>query len=145
MRASNLGRFGKVDERPYGCSQRALLGTLLVVLVLFGCIGISFVGVDAMCYSSLSQRLPLYPGATVTLERHNFLRTFGMGETVMVLESDDPPDVVQRWYGRMSYEGQQRAKENHDPFYFMATGRYSVTTAEDGTGSQIILSGGCVG
>ncbi|MBI5670753.1 MAG: hypothetical protein HZC41_22395 [Chloroflexi bacterium] len=134
-----------MDERPYGCSRRALLGMLVVVGAMFTCIGISFVGVDAMCYSSLSQRLPIYPGATVTLERHNFIRTFGMGETIVMLESDDPPDVVQAWYGKQTYEGQQRAKENRDPFYYIATARYSVTKAEDGTGSQIILSGGCVG
>ena len=135
----------KVDERPYGCSRRALLAVLLVIGGMLACISLSFVGVDAMCYSSLSQRLPIYPGATITLEQHNFLRTFGMGETVMILDSDDPPDVVQSWYGRTTYEGQRRAKANHDPFYYMATGRYSVTTAEDGTGSQIVLSGGCVG
>ena len=121
------------------------MSILVVMAVLFICIGVSFVGVDAMCYSSLSQKLPLYPGATVTLERHNFLRAFGMGETVMVLDSDDPVETVQAWYGQMTYEGQQRARETHDPFYFMATGRYSVTTAEDGTGSQIILTAGCVG
>jgi hypothetical protein len=118
---------------------------LVVIGAMFVCVGISFVGVDAMCYSSLSQRLPVYPGATVTLERHNFMRAFGMGETVMILDSDDPPDVVQRWYGRITYDGQQRARENHDPFYYMATARYSVTVAEDGTGAQVILSGGCVG
>lgn len=134
-----------MDERPYGCSRRALLSVLVLLVALFACVGVSFVGVDAMCYSSLSQRLPLYPGATVTLERHNFMRAFGMGETIMVLESDDPPEVVQAWYGRVTYDGQQRAKANHDPFYYMATGRYSVTAAEDGTGSQIILSAGCVG
>lgn len=134
-----------MDDRPYGCSRRALLSILIVIGVLFGCIIVSFVGVDAMCYSSLSQRLPYYPGATVTLERHNFLRPFGMGETIVILDSDDPPETVQKWYGQKTYEGQQRAKENHDPFYYTATGKYSVTTAEDGTGSQIILSGGCVG
>src|SRR5512134_3595315 len=106
-----------MEERPYGCSRRALLGTLILLIALFGCVGVSFVGVDAMCYSSLSQKLPLYPGATITLERHNFLRSFGMGETIMVLESDDPPETVQAWYGRATYEGQQRAKENNDPFY----------------------------
>ena len=52
-----------------------------------------------MCYNTLSKRLPVYPGAAITFERAS-LRRYGMGETIMILDTDDAPAEVREWYGR---------------------------------------------
>jgi hypothetical protein len=133
-----------MEPRPYGCQRRAILLTLGIILVVFACGTISLLGVDTICWNGLTQKLPIYPNATVTLQRHNFLRPFGMGETVMVLESDDPVETVREWYGRTVAEAARGSDNEYNPFYYIPSGRYSVTRAEDGSGTQIILNGVCV-
>ncbi|GIL12642.1 MAG: hypothetical protein BroJett038_13620 [Chloroflexota bacterium] len=134
-----------VDDRPSGCSRRALTGLGVVALGVFGCIIVMFLGLDAACYSAMTRKIPIYPEARVTMERHNFLRAFGMGETVMVLDTDDPSSEVRDWYGRTVAANYRSAQTNRDPFWFMASAQWSVTTAEDGSGAQIVLSGVCGG
>lgn len=132
-----------MDERPYGCSRRAVLAILVVFLAIFGCIGGLALGVDAACYSAMTKKIPLYPNARVTYQVYNTFRLFGLGETRLVLDSDDPVDEVRNWYGRTVGANTKAAQENHDPFFFLATGRWAVAEAEDGSGTQIILSGVC--
>ena len=131
------------DERGYGCGRRALLYTLAITAVMFLCIGGTVAAIDSMCYSVLTRRLPVYPDAEVTLLRYNFARPFGMGATAMVLETADPPDVVRQWYGQAFGAAARAAQDNHDPFFNLATSAYSITAAESGGGSQIVLSGVC--
>jgi hypothetical protein len=98
-----------------------------------------------MCYDTLSKRLPVYPGAAITFERAS-LRRYGMGETIMILDSDDAPAEVREWYGR--YTGSLNREMQQDGvggmFFSFTKAVWSVTTAEDGTGSQILLSGACM-
>lgn len=131
------------DERGYGCGRRALLYTLAITAAMFLCIGGTTAAIDAVCYSTLTRRLPVYPDAEVTLLRYNFVRAFGMGQTVMVLETADPPDAVREWYGRSFGAAARAAQDNRDPFFNMATSAHSITAAESGSGSQIVLSGVC--
>jgi hypothetical protein len=131
------------DERGYGCGRRALLYTLVITVAMFLCIGGTAAAIDVMCYNTLTQRLPVYPDAEVTLLRYNFVRAFGMGDTAMVLETTDPPEVVREWYGRTFGAAAQAARDNHDPFFNLATSAYSITAADSGSGSQIVLSGVC--
>lgn len=131
------------DERGYGCGRRAFLYTLLITAAMLLCIGGTAAAIDGMCYSVLTRRLPVYPDAEVTLLRYNFVRAFGMGETVMVLETADPPDTVRQWYGQSFGAAARAAQENHDPFFNLASSAYSITASEDGGGSQIVLSGVC--
>ncbi len=118
---------------------------LIVVLLIGACTTVTTLGLDAMCYNDLSQRLPIYPGARITLERYSFLRRYGMGETLIILDSDDPEATVRDWYGREQGRVAQRIRQdgNLRLFYGFSNATASVTTAEDGTGSQIILSGTC--
>jgi len=118
---------------------------LLIVGVLAACSIMTTLAIDAMCYNALSQRLPIYPGARMTFEQYSFLRRYGMGGTLMILDSDDSPDTVQEWYGRISGQLAREARDNGTlrAMYGFARADWSVATAEDGTGSQIILSGVC--
>jgi|FLYN01.1.fsa_nt_gi hypothetical protein len=118
---------------------------LLIVALLAGCSLAMTLAIDSMCYNVLSQRLPLYPDAHITFERYSFLRRYGMGGTLLILDSDDSPDVVQAWYGRESGQAAREAQQRGvlRGFYGFARADWSVARAEDGTGSQIILSGAC--
>ncbi len=130
------------DERGYGCGRQALVYSLAITAAMLLCVGGTVVALDSMCYSVLTRRLPVYPDADVTLLRYNFARAFGMGETVLVLETADPPDVVRQWYGQAFGAAARAAQDNHDPLFNLATSAFSITAAESG-GSQIVLSGVC--
>ncbi|MBZ0287164.1 MAG: hypothetical protein K8I30_06075 [Anaerolineae bacterium] len=131
-----------MDEQPRGC-RRTLLSMVVIVGAIVLCIGGITLGLDGMCVASIGPRAPLYPGATVTSERHTLLRTFGMGETVMILYSPDDSKTVNDWYARtvggVLRDNMQRSIRVY------GSANYSVTTAEDGTGSQIILYSTCGG
>jgi hypothetical protein len=114
-----------------------------VILVMFGCVGVSTLGLDVVCYGALTRRMPLYPNANVTFEQHNFLRSFGVGETVMILESEDEPSVVRSWYGRTIGQTAQEAAEGKILGYTLARVSWTVQRAETGNGSEIFLSGTC--
>jgi F420-0:gamma-glutamyl ligase-like protein len=113
--------------------------------LMFGCIVITTIGIDAACYSSMSAKLPIYPNARVTLDQHNFLQRFGMGTTVMILDTDDDVEVVRDWYGTTVAKVYKAARETNQAFFYFASARYSVGPAEDGSGTQIILNGACAG
>ncbi|MBZ0304178.1 MAG: hypothetical protein K8J31_30865 [Anaerolineae bacterium] len=123
-----------------------ILAVVVIPLILVLCVGGATVALDSLCYSGLTQRLPLYPGAVVTFEKHNGLRRFGMGETLMILESADPIETVRDWYGRNAGAAVRRMQQDGQRLLIsMSQAEYSVVTAEDGQGTQITLSGVCGG
>ncbi len=69
----------------------------MIVMVL--CVVVTTLVVDRTCISDLKPRLPIYSNATIKLEQHNFLTQFGMGESVMILHSDDAVEVVRSIWG----------------------------------------------
>lgn len=110
------------------------------------CLLITVLTLDHLCYTGLSQRLPLYPGASVVFESHNGPRIFGMGQTLMILETDDPVETVREWYGINAGGATRRMQQSGQRLLIgIADASYSVITAEDGTGTQITLSGACGG
>jgi hypothetical protein len=126
--------------------RRRLIVLIAIPLVMLACVGITTFALDNLCYTALTQRLPIYPGATVTVERHNGLRAFGMGETIMVIETDDPLDTVRDWYGVNAGGAVRRMQQQGQMVLVNITETsYSATTAEDGTGTQVLLSGVCGG
>lgn len=131
-----------MDQPRAGCSRRAALSVLLIIGLIAVCLGAATVAADRVCVNGFNERLPLYPGATVKWERHNFLTVFGMGETVMTLYSPDDPDTVRSWYARTTSDASKRAIS--DALLRMAQSEWTVNRAEDGTGSQIILHGVCM-
>jgi hypothetical protein len=128
-------------------TRRWTFGCLLVFILLFGCIGISLLATDRVCYAGLSQRLPIYPNAEIVYRSHNFISELGMGNTVITLYSPDDPDTVRSWYGRTTGEFLQNSLQSGDPIIrlqrVIAQTDWSITRAEDGIGSQIILFGTC--
>lgn len=126
-----------------GAGRRAALGCLLVLVGLIVCGLVTAIAVDTLCYGALTQRVPMYPGAEVVLERHNLFRAFGMGETYVVLRSPDSPDVVSRWYGRTVGPYTREAIRSGDVGFRISRGQRAVTPAEDGMGSEIRLIGSC--
>ena len=119
-----------------------MVGTLVVILGIVLCIAVISFGVDRTCVNDMKPRLPIYPNTTVKLQQHNFLTQFGMGESVMILHSDDPVEVVRDWYfktvGAVVYADVQKGVIKH-----MGRTNWTVDAAPEGTGSQIILYGYC--
>jgi hypothetical protein len=109
------------------------------------CVGTVTFALDRICYSGLSQRLPIYPNAEVRLRRHNLFTEFGMGNTAITLYSPDDPNDVRRWYGRQTGDYIRGTMDNGGTIdrlaLRIAQGDWDVTA--DGTGSQIILFGTC--
>jgi hypothetical protein len=124
-----------------GC-LKTVRNIIIIIMVMFGCSIVSTISLDVLCYDALTERLPIYPGSERTFEEHSFLRAFGMGETIIILDSDDPPEEVREWYGRASGRVSRENKGNRF-FFGFSQAAWSVTDAEDGTGSQIFLSGVC--
>jgi hypothetical protein len=131
-----------MDRTSSGCSRRAVLGTILVFAGVCGCLGLTGLAADRICVTNLNARLPVYPGAAVVREQHNFLTSFGMGETVLQLASEDDPAVVREWYAR--HTGEIMRERVNDRLFQLTRGEWVVDQAQDGTGSQIILHGVCM-
>ncbi len=131
-----------MDERSSPGCRRTLVGTLAVMLAIVLCVSVTLVGVDRTCVSDMEPRLPIYPNTTIKLQQHNFLTQFGMGESVMILHSDDPVEVVRDWYsktvGAIVYADVQKGTIRH-----MGRTNWTVDEAPEGSGSQIILYGYC--
>jgi len=131
-----------MDERESPGCRRMLVGTLVVCVAIVLCISVTLVGVDRTCVSDLAPRLPIYPNTTVKLQQHNFLTQFGMGESVMILHSDDPVETVRDWYpstvGAIVYADVQKGNVRH-----MGRTNWTVDEAPEGKGSQIILYSYC--
>ena len=119
------------------------LGCLVVLGAVILCGGITFFAADRICYGNLSRRLPIYPNATVTSRTHNLFTEFGMGNTVVVLDSPDPPDNVRSWYAVETGSYVRESLRNNTPFFRMAQGSATINSNGSG-GSQIILYGTCV-
>jgi hypothetical protein len=135
-----LRRFIGRHQSCFGC-----LG-LLAAFVF--CIGTVLLAIDRVCYTSLSRRLPLYPNAEVRLRQHNLFSEFGMGNTAVILFTQDEPDTVRQWYGRITSDYLRGTQDSGNPIdrlaLRLAKGQWDVTRDESGAGSQVILFGTCV-
>lgn len=124
--------------------RKALLSLAVIPLVMLLCISGTVLGLDSLCYSTTSRLLPAYPGAEVVLERYNFLRAFGIGETIMVLETGDDLEIVREWQARQYASVARAAAQGTGRIAFnMTDANYEVTALEDRPGSQITLSSVC--
>ena len=118
-------------------------GCLVIVLAVVLCGGGATLVVDQLCYSTLSNRLPIYPDAEIRVERHNFFRAFGMGETYVELYTPDDGDTVGRWYGETAARYSRQAVQRNDFTYRLASAERSFRRAEDEVGTFIQLYGAC--
>lgn len=118
-----------------------IIGSAAVLLVMVLCVVVTTLALDGTCLADMEPRLPRYPNATVVLEQHNFLTQFGMGESVLMLHSDDDVATVRDWYGRtIGAIYAEMQKENVRTF---GKTNYTVGQSETGSGTQIILYGRC--
>lgn len=132
--------------RRRGRWSKGLIALIAIPLVMLACVTITLLTLDNLCYTGLTQRLPIYPGATVVVERYNGFRAFGMGETIILIETEDPLETVRDWYGRNAGGAVRRMQQQGQMVLVnMTETSYSATTAEDGTGTQVLLSGVCGG
>lgn len=126
--------------------RKRALAIVAVPVAMLLCLGAVALTLDQLCYTGLTQRLPQYPGATVVVERHNGLRAFGSGETVMVLETKDPIETVRDWYGRNAGGAVRRMQQQGQSMLIALTSaNYSLYPLEDEPGTQIVLNGVCGG
>lgn len=123
--------------------NRGSLGCLVLILAIIVCVSTVTFAADRLCYGNLSQRLPIYPNATASTRTHNMFTEFGMGNTVVVLDSPDAPDAVRSWYAVHTGDYLRRALRENTPFFRMAQGKVDVYSDGEG-GSQIVLRGTCV-
>ncbi len=130
-----------MDERPLTGCRRMVIGSAAVLLVMVLCVVVTTLALDGTCSADMEPRLPRYPNATVTLEQHNFLTQFGMGESVLMLHTDDDVAVVREWYGRTI--GAIYADMQKNNVRTFGHTNYTVGQSETGSGTQIILYGRC--
>lgn len=132
-------------RRTTGCRRR-ILAIAVVPLAVMLCIVIFMLTLDHLCYTGLSQRLPIYPGAEVVFEEHSGFRAFGSGETLMIIETADPIETVRDWYGRNAGGAVRRmVQQGQQVLVSMTTVNTSLIELEDEPGTQITLSGICGG
>jgi hypothetical protein len=130
-------------NRDSGYNKRTLGGCLAILVGLMLCMAVSVLGLDRLCYESLSRRMPIYPGAEIRVNRYNLFTSRGMGETYLELYSPDPSDVVSEWYGRTTSATLREAARTNDAIYRLARSERNVRRAEDGEGALIELYGTC--
>jgi hypothetical protein len=124
--------------------QRTSLGCLAVIVGMFVCMSVTFLGVDAACRINLTQRLPIYPGAEIRARAHNFLSEFGIGDTTLTLYTPDELEQVREWYNTTVARYVRAAAQSGDPFIRLSQGSTDIQPDESGVGTQILLFGTCV-
>jgi len=127
-----------MERQPRGCKQ-SLLSFLAIIGAIVVCIGGVTLGLDGACVADIAPRMVYYPGATFVSENHTFFREFGMGETGIILHSDDDPDKVRSWYAvTISAILQKRGSAGT-----FGSVKWLVQAGDDGKGSDIALYSKC--
>jgi len=127
-----------MERQPRGC-KRSLLSVFVIIGAIILCVGGTTLGLDGICVADVAPRMVYYPGATVISENHTFFREFGMGETGIVLHSDDDPEKVRSWYAVTISD---ILKQRGSGGTFGAV-KWLVQAGEDGKGSDIALYSKC--
>jgi uncharacterized membrane protein len=76
--------------RPPVPTVRGVLVITVATILLVAIVAILF---DYRCYSDLRREKPIYPGAALAIDSHQFL-----GRTQLIYESPDSLSDVQAWY-----------------------------------------------
>jgi len=127
-----------MERQPRGC-RRSLLSLVGIVGAIILCVGGTTLGLDGACVADVAPRMVFYPGAKVVSENYTFFREFGMGETGIVLHSDDDPEKVRSWYAVTISD---ILKQRGSAGTFGAV-KWLVQASDDGKGSDIALYSKC--
>ena len=127
-----------MERQPRGCKQ-SLLSVFAVIGAIVLCIGGTTLGLDGACVADVAPRMVVYPGATLVSENHTFFREYGMGETGIVLHSDDDPEKVRSWYA-VTISDILRKRGTTGTFGAV---KWLVQASNDGKGSDIALYSKC--
>ena len=111
---------------------------LLLLAIAFGCIGTVLIAGDQMCHLNIGQWTPIYPGATVISQEHDFIRLRAMGTSTIILSSPDDPETVRQFYRDNTLRLLQEEKSQG-----LASTHWAVEPNPDGEGSIIILYSEC--
>jgi len=79
--------------------RATLLSTLVIMAGIFACTGVTVVAIDAACNEYIERWAPYYPNAEQISAEYDFIRLRGMGNSLVVLQTDDDRATVSRWYG----------------------------------------------
>lgn len=59
---------------------------------------------DQACYHDITSRQMMYPGAEIVFEDYDFLRLRGMGNTTLVLQTEDDEETLKQWMRERNLE-----------------------------------------
>jgi hypothetical protein len=87
-----------VDTSPGRLLRQTIFSILVILLAIMLCSIVSVLSIDELCHSEIERTLPLYPGAELVSQQHEFFRPRAMGRTYLVLATDDLAADVSQWY-----------------------------------------------
>lgn len=78
----------------------------LLIMVLSGFLFILLfvLLMDQVCYSDITSRQMMYPGAEIVFEDYDLFRPRGMGYTTLVLQTDDDEETLKLWLRERNLE-----------------------------------------
>lgn len=82
------------NNTPMGCFRGLLVVIIGVILSAGGCVTV----IDIDCHNAAQDYFVPYPDSTLFDENHNFIRPFGMGDSVRIYETPDDVTTVRNWY-----------------------------------------------
>jgi hypothetical protein len=132
-----------MDNPNIGCARRMVIVLLIIFAIMLGCGAIGSLVANRFCTDIMSQRLPIYPGATLVSEQHNLFSAFGIGETLMILHSPDPDTQVRDWYSHTVGEYNYNEARSPDFGYRISRAEWVVDPDAQKGGSTIYLHGTC--
>lgn len=125
------------DTPSLGC-RGCLLSGLAIVLALLVCGGSVIAFYDVRCTQDASVWIPIYPESEIIRQQYNGIRPFGVGVTLVRLQTQDDESVVQSFYVET-----QRALRAADVEPLQARVSYLVEESPEG-GATVDLLSQCV-
>lgn len=123
------------DDRFHYTPRTVVLSLFGILFGVFLCFGGTLVVIDNVCAQNAAEYLLYYPNAEVASEDYTFVRAWGMGETTVVLETDDSTIRVLDWY--------RDNRPTIQPVNLLATMDQTVRRDDATGGTRIVLTSEC--
>jgi hypothetical protein len=125
------------DAPSMGC-RGCLLSGLAIMLALVVCGGSIMAFYDVRCSQDANAWIPIYPESEIIREQYNGIRPFGVGVTLLRLQTEDDETTVESFYVET-----QRALRRADAEPLEARVSYFVEASPEG-GATVDLLSQCV-